>query len=205
MLRGMNTVGWAVLAKPMDSSCTHGRTKVLTKPLFSMTMEIMPRRRPYWIVDASLPQFYGVIYGQSDWDQNYQTIVNDLRIPFPGSNIGSRAENSNVEVRLGWDFDNRFGEGDIAEHFIYGTKLFESHRTIVSNYVAARYGISMGSIQHYFREDFSEDVAGIGRENEWDQHDDAQGIGLSFESATPKHWMMEITSFGAMTEERWRW
>ncbi|HAW72486.1 MAG TPA: hypothetical protein DCX00_01545 [Flavobacteriales bacterium] len=133
---------------------------------------------PYWIVDASLPQFYGVIYGQSDWDQNFQTIVNDLRIPFPGSNIGSRAENSNVEVRLGWDFDNRFGEGDIAEHFIYGTKLFESHRTIVSNYVAARYGISMGSIQHYFREDFSEDVAGIGRENEWDQHDDAQGIGV---------------------------
>ena len=133
---------------------------------------------PYWIVDASLPQFYGVIYGQSDWDQNFQTIINDLRIPFPGSNIGARADNAYVDVRLGWDFDDRFGEGAIAEHFIYGTKLFESHRTIVSNYVAARYGISMGSIQHYFRNDFSEDVAGIGRENEWDAHEDAQGTGV---------------------------
>ena len=133
---------------------------------------------PYWIVDASLPQFYGVIYGQSDWDQNFQTIINDLRIPFPGSNIGARADNAQVDVRLGWDFDNRFGEGAIAEHFIYGTKLFESHRTIVSNYVAARYGISMGSIQHYFRNDFSEDVAGIGRESEWDAHEDAQGTGV---------------------------
>jgi photosystem II stability/assembly factor-like uncharacterized protein len=132
---------------------------------------------PYWIVDASLPQFYGVIYGQSDWDQSFHTIVNGLRIPFPGSNIGARAEISNVEMRLGWDFDNRFGEGHIAEHFIFGKKLFESHRKIVSNYIASRYGISMGSIQHYFREDFSGDVAGIGRESEWDYHDDAQGIG----------------------------
>jgi hypothetical protein len=78
---------------------------------------------------------------------------------------------------LGWDFDNRFGEGHIAEHFIFGKKLFESHRKIVSNYIASRYGISMGSIQHYFREDFPGDVAGIGRESEWDFHDDAQGIG----------------------------
>ena len=28
---------------------------------------------------------------------------------------------------------------------------------------------------------------------------------VSFESATPKHWMMEITSFGAMMEEGWMW
>ncbi len=133
---------------------------------------------PYWIVDASLPQFYGVIYDQSDWDQNFQTIVNDLRIPFPGSNIGARAEEANVEVRYGWDYDERFGEGAIAEHFIFNRRLFESQRTIVSNYIAARYNMVMGNIQHYFKADYAEDVAGIGRENEWDMHSDAQGTGV---------------------------
>ena len=132
---------------------------------------------PLWIVDASLPQFYGVIYGQSDWDQQFYTIVNDTRLPFPGSNIGLRDATDFVEVRYGWDFDDRFGEGFISEHFIYGRRLFESHRTIVSNYIAARYGINLGNVQHYFRDQYPEDVAGIGRESEWDQHLDAQGIG----------------------------
>lgn len=133
---------------------------------------------PYWIVDASLPQFYGVIYDQSEWDQSFQTIVNDLRIPFPGSNLGIRDPFSFVEVRYGWDYDERFGEGSISEHFIYNQRLFESHRTIVSNYIAARYGVTMGNIQHYFREGYGENVAGIGRESEWDFHDDAQGKGV---------------------------
>lgn len=133
---------------------------------------------PLWIVDASLPQFYGVIYGQSDWDQQFYTIVNDTRLPFPGANIGARDVSDLVEVRYGWDYDDRFGEGFISEHFIYGRRLFESHRTIVSNYVAARYGINMGNVQHYFRGDYSADVAGIGMESEWDQHTDAQGIGV---------------------------
>ncbi len=132
---------------------------------------------PLWIVDASLPQFYGVIYDQSDWDQQFYTIVNDTRLPFPGSNIGARDDADFVEVRYGWDFDDRFGEGFISEHFIYGRRLFESHRTIVSNYIAARYGINLGNVQHYFRDQYPADVAGIGRESEWDQHLDAQGIG----------------------------
>ena len=132
---------------------------------------------PLWIVDASLPQFYGVIYDQSDWDQQFYTIVNDTRLPFPGSNIGARDESDFVEVRYGWDYNDRFGEGFISEHFIYGRRLFESHRTIVSNYVAARYGINLGNLQHYFRDQYPADVAGIGRESEWDYHDDAQGIG----------------------------
>ena len=132
---------------------------------------------PLWIVDASLPQFYGVIYGQSDWDQQFYTIVNDTRLPFPGSNIGSRDESDFVEVRYGWDYDDRFGEGFISEHFIYGRRLFESHRTIVSNYVAARYGINLGNVQHYFRTQYPGDVAGIGKESEWDVHADAQGVG----------------------------
>ena len=132
---------------------------------------------PLWIVDASLPQFYGVIYGQSDWEQQFYTIVNDTRLPFPGSSIGLRDASDFVEVRYGWDFDDRFGEGFISEHFIYGRRLFESHRTIVSNYIAARYGINLGNVQHYFWDQYPEDVAGIGRESEWDQHLDAQGIG----------------------------
>ncbi|MFZ8836235.1 MAG: T9SS type A sorting domain-containing protein [Flavobacteriales bacterium] len=132
---------------------------------------------PLWIVDASLPQFYGVIYDQSDWDQNFYTIVNDTRLPFPGSNIGARDESDFVEVRYGWDYEERFGQGFISEHFIYGRRLFESHRTIISNYIAARYGINLGNVQHYFRSSYPSDVAGIGMESEWDAHVDAQGTG----------------------------
>ena len=133
---------------------------------------------PVWIVDASLPQFYGVIYDQSDWDQQFYTIINDMRLPFPGSNIGTRSNTDLVEVRYGWDFDDRYGEGMIAEHFIYNRKLFESHRKIVSNYVGSRYAIGMGNAQMYFRDLYPMDVAGIGRESEWDLHDDAQGTGV---------------------------
>ena len=132
---------------------------------------------PVWIVDASLPQFYGVIYDQSDWDQQFYTIINDTRLPFPGSNIGARSNSDLVEVRYGWDFDNRYGEGMIAEHFIYNRKLFESHRKIVTNYVGARYAMTMGNAQMYFRSMYPLDVAGIGRESEWDFHEDAQGTG----------------------------
>lgn len=132
---------------------------------------------PVWIVDASVPQFYGVIYDQSDWDQQFYTVINDTRLPFPGSNIGMRSNSDLVEVRYGWDFDNRFGQGMIAEHFIYNRKLFESHRKIVSNYVGSRYAMSMGNVQMYFRSTYPNDVAGIGRESEWDFHDDSQGTG----------------------------
>jgi hypothetical protein len=88
-----------------------------------------------------------------------------------------RSNSDLVEVRYGWDFDNRYGEGMIAEHFIYNRKLFESHRKIVSNYVGSRYAMGMGNVQMYFRSTYPYDVAGIGRESEWDFHDDAQGTG----------------------------
>ena len=132
---------------------------------------------PFWIVDAGLPQFYGLIYDQTDWDQAMYTVINDQRIPFPDPGLGARIDDHPVDIRFGWDFDDRYGTGRIAEEIVYTRRLMESHRTIVSNYTAARYGLPLGSLQRYFRPGQPEEVAGIGRISAFDLHTDARGTG----------------------------
>ncbi len=145
----------------------------------------MAEATPIWIVDASAPQFYGLTYDATEWDQTFHTLVNDTRLPFPSVNLAPRAPEADIEVRYGWDFDDRYGSGWIAEHFIYQRPWQESHRTIVLNYLAARYGLSMGATQVYFRPEFPEDVAGIGQESTWDQHLAARdGSGLLVSAAS---------------------
>jgi hypothetical protein len=39
-----------------------------------------------------------------------------------------------------------------------------------------RYGLSIGTTQRYFRTEFPEDLAGVGRESEWDLHEDGAGL-----------------------------
>ena len=133
---------------------------------------------PFWIVDAGLPQFYGLIYDQTDWDQAMYTVINDQRIPFPDPGLGARTDDTPVEIRFGWDYDDRNGSGWIAEEMVYTRRLMESHRTIVSNYVGSRYGLPLGSMQRYFRSAQPEEVAGIGRVSDFDAHLDAQGTGI---------------------------
>lgn len=131
----------------------------------------------FWIVDASEPQIYGVVYERWIVGQYFSTLNNDQRLPFNNSNIGPRAENATVEVRYGWDYDERFGAGKIGEHFVYNRRVFESHRTIITNYLAGKYGIDPGPLQRYGWEEYPHDIAGIGQETEYDFHNDAQGTG----------------------------
>ncbi|MCH2197857.1 MAG: T9SS type A sorting domain-containing protein [Flavobacteriales bacterium] len=130
-----------------------------------------------WIVDASAPQIYGLIYEYNPESQIFQKIINGNRLDYNDTDHGARQAGQPLSIRYGWDYDERFGEGQIAEHFIYGRRLYESQRVLVSNYLAVRYGVDLGPDQLYGRYDMPMEVAGIGQETEYDKHTDAQGRG----------------------------
>ncbi|HMR29283.1 MAG TPA: hypothetical protein PKE21_17535, partial [Flavobacteriales bacterium] len=73
--------------------------------------------------------------------------------------------------------------GHIAEVILYNTVLNSTQRTIVFNYLAAKYGHSLGTGDIYTQDapgagDHDHDVAGIGRTNSGDLHTAARGSGI---------------------------
>ncbi len=130
-----------------------------------------------WIVDAGETQLYGIIYGYHPEAQLLQKVVNGTVFKYPSSTHGERVANAPVSVRYGWDFDERYGEGQIAEHVIYNRRLFESHRIILSNYLGVKYGMDIAPELRYNRYDMPHDIAGIGRVSQFDKHEDAKGSG----------------------------
>ncbi|MBP7450120.1 MAG: T9SS type A sorting domain-containing protein [Flavobacteriales bacterium] len=73
--------------------------------------------------------------------------------------------------------------GRIAEIILFNTTLTSVPRTIIHNYLAAKYGRTLASLDLYIQDEelngnFDHDVAGIGRAGSTDLHDDAQGTGL---------------------------
>lgn len=73
--------------------------------------------------------------------------------------------------------------GRIAEVILYNTALNEVQRIIVSNYLSAKYGTSLGTSDVYTMDDpangnYDHDVAGIGRISATVLHADAQGTGI---------------------------
>jgi hypothetical protein len=119
-----------------------------------------------------------VVYEQTAYYQLFNTLFDERKISWGGADIGDRDEDAVVDVKYGWDFDERFGQGKIAEHFIYNRRVHESHRTIIANYMAAKYGIDLGAFKRYSHWTKNYDVAGIGQESFYDLHLDAQGTGV---------------------------
>lgn len=132
----------------------------------------------YYIGDAAAAHIYGFIYHQDDLHQVFTTVFDDNTWPFPGADIGSRDNTTPIEIRLGWDHEERYGLGKIAEHFVFSERLMTSHHRIVSNYLATKYSIDLGPLSLYHHPQQPMEVTGIGRENEFDFHEDAQGRGI---------------------------
>lgn len=132
----------------------------------------------HYIGDAAAPHIYGVVYERTDWFQIHQTLFDDQKIVWNGANIGERDGNAEIDIQFGWDYDDRFGQGKIAEHFIFNRRMYETHRTIVANYMAGKYGIDLGLLNRYSHPDKNYEIAGIGQEQEHDYHNDAQGTGI---------------------------
>ncbi len=130
----------------------------------------------FYIADAAAPHIYGFIYGQDDYHQTLTQVFDDNYYPNNGANIGLRDDTTPIEeIHIGWDYEERFGEGRIAEHFMYRERLMTSQHRIVSNYMAAKYGIDLGPVSLYHHPAQNQEVIGIGRETEFDYHSAAQG------------------------------
>ena len=77
----------------------------------------------------------------------------------------------------------RFLDGDLAEVIIYNSPLNSAQRIIVNNYLAAKYNCTLASNDLYTMDDaangnFDHDVAGIGRVNSSNVHNDSRGSGI---------------------------
>lgn len=84
--------------------------------------------------------------------------------------IGSLFPNSSVG-------DHQFG-GDIAEIIAFGTQLGECKRVLVENYLATKYNLSISNDRYAYNLTHKYDMAGIGRVNGSDKHEQAFSGGI---------------------------
>ncbi|MEO1010186.1 MAG: hypothetical protein AAFX53_02715 [Bacteroidota bacterium] len=73
--------------------------------------------------------------------------------------------------------------GDITELIIFNERVNQAQRLIIENYLAAKYGLNSTTNDIYDEDDmvngnFDHDVAGIGRIDAANLHNDAQGTGI---------------------------
>ncbi len=78
---------------------------------------------------------------------------------------------------------SEFWDGSITEFMVFGATINSSQHIIISNYLAAKYNISLASNDLYTQDnpgngDYDHDVAGIGRVDASNIHDDSQGTGI---------------------------
>lgn len=143
----------------------------------------------FYIGEATSPHIYGLIYEQDDLHQLFYTIFDDHLYPFPGVNIGARDNTTPIDIRFGWDFDDRFGKGRMGENILYKRRLHLSQHIIVNNYLAVKYGMDLGLQARYFHPNYAEEIIGVGQENVGDKHEVAQGLGE-----------LEISASGTMSD-----
>lgn len=105
--------------------------------------------------------------------------------PSPNRNLPATIPNFNSPLVIGATHigDNRPFGGDIAEIIIYRKALNTTERIIVNNYLSAKYNIALTQNDVYRMDDpadgnYDHEVAGIGRVNASDFHNDSRGSGL---------------------------
>lgn len=88
-----------------------------------------------------------------------------------------------TDMAIGCQAGAESWNGDIAEVVAYNVAVNDAQRIIIANYLAAKYGLTL-SANDIYREDnaargnFDHEVAGIGRINASNIHNDAQGSGI---------------------------
>ncbi len=87
--------------------------------------------------------------------------------------IGHEQDGEDIYGQAEQDFD-----GDLAETIIFTSYLNETRRVIVDNYLSTKYGIALSNDDHFNEgavgATYEVELAGIGREQEADLHDDAE-------------------------------
>lgn len=100
------------------------------------------------------------------------------------SGTSTFANHSSYRFNLGGNVSGTAGfRGDITEVIVFSTKVNTAQRIIIENYLAAKYGLTSSSNDLYINDNsangnFDFDVAGIGRIDNLNQHNDSQGTGI---------------------------
>ncbi len=103
-----------------------------------------------------------------------------------GTSVGAATSNART-VSAGTTYIGNHGSairpwnGGVAEVFCFrGNVINDARRIIINNYLAAKYGLSLTSNDTYDEDDtgYDHDVAGIGRVDASNIHNDAQGTGM---------------------------
>ncbi len=99
-------------------------------------------------------------------------------------NTATYAGHSTQRFNIGGNTSGSEGfVGDVAEIIIYNQRINSAQRIIIDNYLGAKYGLSLTANDTYDNDNSGEgnydhDVAGIGRVDASNMHDDAQGTGI---------------------------
>ncbi|MCB0760311.1 MAG: T9SS type A sorting domain-containing protein [Flavobacteriales bacterium] len=174
-----NTHGWIASARMPNGFVLHPwkNESQYSSMVIDMNEDYANGSKEY-IGDAAGQHIYGVVYEQTDYYQFFSTLFDERKLDWGGAEIGERSEDQSIDIKYGWDYDDRFGEGRIAEHFIYNRRVHRSHWMLAINYLAVKYGIDLGLQRRYAQWDQPLNVAGIGQETFYDYHHDAQGTGI---------------------------
>jgi hypothetical protein len=148
----------------------------------------------------------GIIWGRGVQTDNSQKNISQTTAPstgqfyiiaqiYDGSNIiqyvngniaGSVSYNGTLKSWSDFGIGRQAGEsldGDLAEIIVHSVLLNTAQRIITENYLAAKYGLTLSSNDCYSNDNvgsgnYDFEVAGIGRVDASNIHDDAQGSGM---------------------------
>jgi hypothetical protein len=99
-------------------------------------------------------------------------------------NENKTPSNNSFSVYIGNEkTTSRFINGGLAELIMYNAPLNSAQRIIVNNYLAAKYNCTLSANDYYTQDNssngnYDHDVAGIGRVNSSNIHNDARGSGI---------------------------
>ncbi|GAA4299465.1 T9SS type A sorting domain-containing protein [Aestuariibaculum suncheonense] len=100
------------------------------------------------------------------------------------NNTTNYTSQASQRFNLGGNTTNTNGfSGNMAEIIIFKSKINDSQRIIIDNYLAAKYNLALDSYDLYTQDDpangnFDYHVAGIGQFGNFDNHTDSQGTGI---------------------------
>jgi len=104
-----------------------------------------------------------------------------------GSNTHSYSPNTTTPCRIGAGATEGSAsfhfKGEIGEVILFNTVINSAQKTIINNYLAAKYNYPLGTNDLYSQDNtangnYDHDVAGIGRVDASNLHNDAQGTGI---------------------------
>jgi hypothetical protein len=132
------------------------------------------------------------IKAKKDWTYHSKTFANSgsNRLKYNVNNKNTDNFTHTIENRTSntWIGGHGIGggtgfSGSIGEVYKFSRVLNSAEQTIITNYLSAKYGLTLESNDLYKQDDqvngnYDHDVAGIGRISEANKHSDSQGTGI---------------------------